>query len=64
MPAALYTFASAAGVRILCPAHVTNTMGLAGDDLEKGAADGARDALTILEATIAALLDRDAETLD
>ena len=28
--AALYTFARAAGVRILCLAHVTNTMGLRG----------------------------------
>jgi purine-nucleoside phosphorylase len=54
--AALYAFARAAGVRILCLAHVTNTMGLAGDDFEKGEADGTRDALTVLEATIAALL--------
>jgi uridine phosphorylase len=53
--AALYTFARAAGVRILCLAHVTNTMGLAGDDFEKGEADGTRDALAVLEATIAAL---------
>ena len=53
---ALYTFARAAGVRILCLAHVTNTMGLAGDDFEKGEADGTRDALAVLEATIAALL--------
>ena len=54
--AALYAFARAAGVRVLCLAHVTNTMGLAGDDFEKGEADGTRDALTVLEATIAALL--------
>ena len=54
--AALYTFARAAGVRILCLAHVTNTVGLAGDDFEKGEADGTRDALAVLEATIAALL--------
>ena len=54
--AALYAFARAAGVRILCLAHVTNTMGLAGDDFEKGEADGTRDALAVLEATIAALL--------
>ena len=54
--AALYAFARAAGVQILCLAHVTNTMGLAGDDFEKGEADGTRDALTVLEATIGALL--------
>ena len=54
--AALYAFARAAGVRVLCLAHVTNTMGLAGDDFDKGEADGTRDALTVLEATIAALL--------
>jgi uridine phosphorylase len=50
--AALYTFASAAGVRALCLAHVTNTMGQAGDDFEKGDADGTQDALVILEAVI------------
>ena len=33
--AALYTFARSAGVRVLCIAHVTNTMGQAGDDFEK-----------------------------
>jgi hypothetical protein len=54
--AALYTFARTAGVRILCLAHVTNTMGLAGDDFEKGEADGTRDALAVIDATIAALL--------
>ena len=53
--AALYAFARAKGVRILCLAHVTNTMGLAGDDFEKGEAEGTRDALAVLEATIGAL---------
>jgi len=53
--AALYAFARAAKVRVLCLAHVTNTMGLAGDDFEKGEADGARDALAVLGAVIAAL---------
>ena len=51
--AALYTFARAAGVRLLCLAHVTNTMGQAGDDFEKGEADGTRDALAALAAIIA-----------
>jgi uridine phosphorylase len=53
--AALYTFARAAGVRVLCLAHVTNTMGLAGDDFEKGEADGTREALIVLETVITAL---------
>jgi purine-nucleoside phosphorylase len=34
--AALYTFARAAGVQVLCFAHVTNTMGQADDYFEKG----------------------------
>lgn len=46
--AALYTFARATGVQVLCVAHVTNTMGQAGDDFEKGEADGTRDALAAL----------------
>jgi uridine phosphorylase len=53
--AALYTFARVAGVRVLCLAHVTNTMGQAGDDFEKGEADGTMDALAALEAVIAGL---------
>lgn len=53
--AALYTFARAAGVAVLCLAHVTNTMGQAGEDFEKGEADGTRDALAVLERTITAL---------
>jgi uridine phosphorylase len=48
--AALYAFARAAGVQILCVAHVTNTMGQGGQDFEKGEADGTDDALAILEA--------------
>lgn len=48
--AALYTFARAAGVSVLCLAHVTNTMAQAGDDFEKGEADGTAAALAILAA--------------
>ena len=36
----------------LCIAHVTNTMGQAGQDFEKGDADGTADALFVLEAVI------------
>jgi uridine phosphorylase len=50
--AALYTFARAAGVKVLCIAHVTNTMGQAGQDFEKGEADGTADALRLLEAIV------------
>ena len=50
--AALYAFARTAGVRVLCLAHVTNTMGQAGEDFEKGEADGTADALAVLEAII------------
>lgn len=53
--AALYTFARVAGFRVLCLAHVTNTMGQAGDDFEKGEADGTRDALAALAEVTAAL---------
>ncbi len=54
--AALYTFARIAGVRLLCLAHVTNTMGQTDDDFEKGEADGTRDALNMLGAVVGALL--------
>lgn len=50
--AALYTFARAAGVHVLCLAHVTNTMGQTGQDFEKGEADGTSDALRVLEAIL------------
>ena len=52
--AALYA-AKAKGVRVLCSAHVTNTMGLADQDFEKGEADGTADALELLETVAAAL---------
>ena len=47
--AALYAFAAAKRVRVLCLAHVTNTMGLADQDFEKGEAQGAADALALLD---------------
>lgn len=50
--AALYTFARATRRQVLCIAHVTNTMGQAGQDFEKGDADGTADALLVLEAII------------
>jgi uridine phosphorylase len=56
--AALYTFARVTGVAVLCLAHVTNTMGQAGADFEKGEADGARDALEVVGKIIQAVEDR------
>ena len=51
--AALYTLASATRRQVLCIAHVTNTMGQAGQDFEKGEADGTADSLSILERIVA-----------
>ena len=48
--AALYAFARAADVAVICLAHVTNTMGQTEKDFEKGEADGTADALAVLEA--------------
>jgi uridine phosphorylase len=53
--AALYTFARVANVKILCLAHVTNTMAQTGADFEKGEANGTRDALEVLQAVVSAL---------
>jgi uridine phosphorylase len=59
--AALYTFAHARGASVLCLAHVTNTMGLAEQDFEKGEADGTSEALKIL-AVLANALRTDSGT--
>jgi uridine phosphorylase len=56
--AALYTFAGTTGARVLCLAHVTNTMGQAEQDFEKGEADGTADALLVLEAIVKAATRR------
>ena len=50
--AALYAFARASNKRVLCLAHVTNTMAQTEQDFEKGEADGTADALRVLEAII------------
>lgn len=46
--AGLYAFARARSRRVACFAHVTNRMGRVEGDFEKGAADGATDALRII----------------
>jgi hypothetical protein len=53
--AALYAFARAANVPVLCLVHVTNMGMNGGEDFEKGEADGTGDALSILERTVTAL---------
>ena len=50
--AALYAFARARGAAVLCLAHVTNTMGRAEMDFEKGAEDGTTEALRVLAALV------------
>lgn len=50
--AALYAFARASGRKIICLAHVTNTMAVAEEDFEKGEAAGTIEALHVLEAII------------
>ena len=52
--AALYAFAQARQTKVLCIAHVTNTMGQTVQDFEKGEADGTADAMQILEAIVRA----------
>ena len=55
--AALYAFAVARGRPVICFAHVTNQMGRTDGDFEKGEANGARDALRLIEA-LASGVDR------
>jgi purine-nucleoside phosphorylase len=52
--AALYAFARARDARVLCLAHVTNTMGQSEGDFEKGEADGTAEALKVLETVVTA----------
>jgi uridine phosphorylase len=54
--AALYAFARTRNAAVLCLAQITNTMGLAGQDFEKGEAQGADAALTVLEVLAGTLL--------
>jgi uridine phosphorylase len=53
--AGLYAYASARQHRVVCFAHVTNTMATAGDDFEKGLDNGVHDALALARATALAL---------
>jgi len=53
--AALYAFARARGVPVLCLAHVTNSMGQVESDFEKGEQNGTKDALALLQVVSTAL---------
>jgi uridine phosphorylase len=53
--AALYAYAAARSRAVVCLAHVTNTMAMAGDDFEKGADHGVHDALAVARAVATAL---------
>ena len=55
--AALYAFSAATDCKVLCLAHVTNTMAQSGADFEKGEDDGTVDALAVLGAIIGALAE-------
>jgi uridine phosphorylase len=59
--AALYAFGRATGAAVLCLAHVTNTMGRAERDFEKGEADGTAEALALLSTIVARLCPSRAE---
>ncbi len=54
--AALYAYAAAAQRAVICLAHVTNTMAVAGDDFDKGQADGAIVSLAVTAAVARAVL--------
>ena len=56
--AALYAFSAARARPVLCIAHVTNQMGQAEQDFEKGEADGTVDALRVILAAARRLRDQ------
>jgi hypothetical protein len=53
--AALYAFATTTDCKVLCLAHVTNTMAQSGAGFEKGEDDGTVDALALLGSIVGAL---------
>lgn len=55
--AALYAFAQARGKPVLCLAHVTNQLGQADCDFEKGEANGAVAALRVVDAVVRGWLE-------
>ena len=55
---ALYALARARGRSVICFAHITNQMGQAEGDFEKGDASGAREALLLIETVALAFVSR------
>jgi purine-nucleoside phosphorylase len=53
--AALYAYASARTRDVVCIAHVTNSMAVAGNDFEKGNANGATASLALAAAVARAV---------
>jgi hypothetical protein len=53
--AGLYAYAAARGQAVVCFAHMTNTIATTGADFEKGADNGAHDALAVARAATGAL---------
>ena len=53
--AALYAYAEACRQQVVCVAHVTNTMAVAGDDFDKGADDGTARILALVDAVASAV---------
>ena len=54
--AALYAYAAARGRQVVCLAHVTNTMAVAGDDFDKGHDQGATASLELAAAIARAVV--------
>ncbi|MBC8153023.1 MAG: nucleoside phosphorylase [Bacteroidetes bacterium] len=54
--AALYAFAEAKGQKVVCYAHLTNTMAQTGEDFEKGLENGSVASLSLLTHTASVLL--------
>ena len=53
--AALYAYATARERRVVCLAHITNTMATHGEDFEKGLDNGVHDALAVARTVATAL---------
>jgi hypothetical protein len=50
-------FVTARGCKVICLAHVTNTMAQRGADFKKGEDDGRVDALAVLSSIVGALAE-------
>ena len=61
--AALYAFAQTNQANVICLAHVTNSMAVTAGDFEKGASNGAEQALAILDAMASAYVRDNQEGL-